>query len=160
MGVDVSKCIDKSVKHYASNNVKHDDKSFLIIYKNHGKFISVKILMLILWILYLVIKLLKCDVSGFPNTSINNVVNTLEDSKISYQIIDVDKDPVIKDFGKINTYSKYLDMSFKNINNINYIVLNNLEIEIKKEYQNNNYLNYYTKYKLINLLERRMLNEI
>lgn len=105
-------------------------------------------------------KVLKCDVSGFPNTSINNVVNTLEDSKISYQIIDVDKDPVIKDFDKINTYSKYLDMSFKNINNINYIVLNNLEIEIKKEYENNNYLYYYTKYKLIKLLERRMLNEI
>lgn len=37
-GVDVSKSINKSVKHYTSNDVKHDDKSFLIIYKNHGKF--------------------------------------------------------------------------------------------------------------------------
>lgn len=40
--------------------------------------------------------------------------------------------------------------NIKNLNNINYIVLNNLEIEIKKEYENNNYLYYYTKYKLIN----------
>ena len=60
-------------------------------------------------------KVLKGDVSGFPDTSINKVVNILEDAKISYQIIDVDKDPVIKDFCKINTYSKYLDMSFKNL---------------------------------------------
>lgn len=50
-------------------------------------------------------KVLKGDVSGFPDTSINKVVNTLEDANISYQIIDVDKDPVIKDYGKINTYS-------------------------------------------------------
>ncbi len=39
----------------------------------------------------------------------------MEGAKISYQIIDVDKDPVIKYFGKINTYSKYLDMSVKNL---------------------------------------------
>lgn len=43
---------------------------------------------------------------------------------------------------------------------INYIILDNLDIIIKKEYENNNYLYYYTKYKLINLLERRKLNEI
>lgn len=50
----------------------------------------------------------------------------------------------------------------KNLNKyeINYIILNNLDIIIKKEYENNNYLYYYTKYKLINLLERRKLNEI
>lgn len=60
-------------------------------------------------------KVLKGDVSGFPDTSINKVINTLEDAKISYQIIDVDKDPLIKDYGKINTYSKYLDMLFKKL---------------------------------------------
>lgn len=43
---------------------------------------------------------------------------------------------------------------------INYIILDNLDIIVKKEYENNNYLYYYTKYKLINLLERRKLNEI
>lgn len=53
-------------------------------------------------------------------------------------------------------YTFYEDkLIYKNIKN-----LNNLEIEIKKEYENNNYLYYYTKYKLIKLLERRMLNEI
>ena len=41
-------------------------------------------------------KVLKGDVSGFPDTSINKVVNILEDAKISYQIIDVDKNLVIR----------------------------------------------------------------
>lgn len=48
----------------------------------------------------------------------------------------------------------------RKLNNINYIILDNLDIIVKKEYENNNYLYYYTKYKLINLLERRKLNEI
>ena len=114
-GVDVSKSIDKSVKHYTSNDVKHDDKSFLIIYKNHGKFYQCKNIDAYIMNTLFGYKVWKGDVSGFPDTAINKVINTLEDAKISYQIIDVDKDPLIKDFGKINTYSKYLDMSFKNL---------------------------------------------
>ena len=46
-----------------------------------------------------------------------------------------------------------------NKHEINYIILNNLDIIIKKEYENNNYLNYYFKVNLINILERRLLNE-
>ena len=42
---------------------------------------------------------------------------------------------------------------------INYIILYNLDIIVKKEYENNNYLNYYFKINLINILERRLLNE-
>lgn len=38
----------------------------------------------------------------------------------------------------------------RKLNNINYIILDNLDIIVKKEYENNNYLYYYTKYKLIN----------
>lgn len=49
----------------------------------------------------------------------------------------------------------------KNLNKyeINYIILNNLDIIVKKEYENNNFLNYYFKVNLINILERRLLNE-
>lgn len=49
----------------------------------------------------------------------------------------------------------------KNLNKyeINYIILDNLDIIVKKEYENNNYLNYYFKVNLINILERRLLNE-
>ena len=46
-----------------------------------------------------------------------------------------------------------------NKHEINYIILNNLDIIVKKEYENNNYLNYYFKINLINILERRLLNE-
>ena len=46
-----------------------------------------------------------------------------------------------------------------NKHEINYIILNNLDIIIKKEYENNNYLNYYFKVNLINILERRLFNE-
>ena len=46
-----------------------------------------------------------------------------------------------------------------NKHEINYIILNNLDIIIKKEYENNNYINYYFKVNLINILERRLLNE-
>ena len=60
-------------------------------------------------------KVLNGDVCGFPDTTLNKVLNTLNDSKISYQIIDVDKDPVIKDFGKINSYSKYLQKALESI---------------------------------------------
>lgn len=69
---------------------------------------------------------------------------------------------LIKKNNKYYTFyeDKLIYKNIKNLNNINYIVLDNLEIEIKKEYENNNYLYYYTKYKLINLLERRKLNEI
>ena len=42
---------------------------------------------------------------------------------------------------------------------INYIILDNLDIIVKKEYENNKYLNYYFKINLINILERRLLNE-
>ena len=42
---------------------------------------------------------------------------------------------------------------------INYIILDNLDIIVKKEYENNYYLNYYFKVNLINILERRLLNE-
>ena len=41
----------------------------------------------------------------------------------------------------------------------NYIILDNVDIIVKKEYENNNYLNYYFKINLINILERRLLNE-
>lgn len=48
----------------------------------------------------------------------------------------------------------------KKLININYIILDNLEIIDKKEYENNNYMYYYLKVKLINAIERRLLNEI
>lgn len=60
-------------------------------------------------------KVLKDGLCGFPDNSLAKVLNTLEDIKISYQIIEVDKNPVIKDFDKLNNYPKYLDLALKNL---------------------------------------------
>ena len=60
-------------------------------------------------------KVLKDGLCGFPDNSLSKVLNTLEDAKISYQIIEVDKNPIIKDFDKLNNYLKYLDLALKNL---------------------------------------------
>lgn len=49
-------------------------------------------------------KTYKC---GFPDSSITKITNKLCDLKISYQIIYRGKNPYVKDFKKINQYSKY-----------------------------------------------------
>ena len=49
-------------------------------------------------------KTYKC---GFPDSSITKITNKLSDLKISYQIIYRGRNPFVKDFKKINQYSKY-----------------------------------------------------
>ena len=41
-------------------------------------------------------KVLKDGLCGFPDNSLSKVLNTLEDAKISYQIIEVDKIPLLR----------------------------------------------------------------
>ena len=90
-------------------------KSCLVLYKNHGKFYKLRGMDAYIMNMLFDYKVLNGDVCGFPDTTLNKVLNTLNDSKISYQIIDVDKEPVIKDFGKINTYHKYLEKALESI---------------------------------------------
>ena len=49
-------------------------------------------------------KTYKC---GFPDSSLEKVTNKLNDLKISYQVIYRGKNPHVKDYNKINQYSKY-----------------------------------------------------
>lgn len=49
-------------------------------------------------------KTYKCS---FPDSSITKITNKLSDLKISYQIIYRGRNPHVKDFKKINQYSKY-----------------------------------------------------
>lgn len=51
------------------------------------------------------------DKCGFPDNSINKIINELSDKKISFQIIYHDKDPQIHDFRNINTYQEYYESS-------------------------------------------------
>lgn len=54
-------------------------------------------------------KLTKRDTTGFPETELIKITNTLEDKKISYQVIYKDKDPVVKDYSNLNNYYKILN---------------------------------------------------
>lgn len=71
-------------------------KSFLILYKNHGKFYQCRDMDAYIMNLLFGYKVLKDGLCGFPDNSLSKVLNTLEDAKISYQIIEVDKNPTIK----------------------------------------------------------------
>ncbi len=91
------------------------EKRFLIIIKTRGKFYNVNgddayIIHRLLG--YKVLDSKKC---GFPDSAINRVINKLEENKISYQIIETNKDPVIKDFKKINNYNKAREEALKSL---------------------------------------------
>ena len=49
-------------------------------------------------------KTYKC---GFPDSSLIKIIDRLDEFKISYQIIYRGKNPHVKDYKKINQYSKY-----------------------------------------------------
>ena len=87
----------------------------MIFYKNRGKFYQCKNTDAYIMNLLFGYKVLKDGLCGFLDNSLSKVLNTLEDAKISYQIIEVDKNPIIKDFDKLNNYPKYLDLALKNL---------------------------------------------
>ena len=57
---------------------------------------------------YKVIKGRKC---GFPDNALNKVLEKLDDYKISYQIIYTDKNPIVKDYKKLNNYEAFYTKS-------------------------------------------------
>lgn len=57
-------------------------------------------------------KTYKC---GFPDSSLTKITNKLSDLKISYQIIYRGRNPFVKDFKKINQYSKYKLISLQKL---------------------------------------------
>lgn len=95
--------------------MNEDKKTAIVFYKNKGKFYNyVGIDSYIMFHLF-GYKVLKNNKGGFPDVAFNRVVNTLEDKKINYQIIYQDKDPVKKDFKKLNNYEKYLNIALDNM---------------------------------------------
>ena len=99
------------------------DKSFVVIYKQGGKFYDVYGYDAFIFNLIFDFKILekvskdkKTYKCGFPDNSLNKIINKLEDNKISYQIISRDKDPIVKDYKKINKYSKFKDDAIKKNN--------------------------------------------
>ena len=54
---------------------------------------------------------------GFPESALIKVINTIEDKKIDYQIINKDGNDVIKKYGNFNNYNKILKqaLEYRNI---------------------------------------------
>lgn len=75
-------------------------------------------------------KILEGGKVGFPESVLNKIINILEDNKISYMVIYIDKSPLVKDFKNLNNYEVYKNKAIKKldyvdkvnkINLINYI---------------------------------------
>ena len=90
--------------------VSEDTQKYIIITQSSGKFFEVygyDAFMFGYLFNYKVLqngKIYKC---GFPDSSLTKITNKLSDLKISYQIIYRGRNPFVKDFKKINQYSKY-----------------------------------------------------
>lgn len=101
---------------------KSDSKTFLMIYKTQGKFYNTYGIDAYIMNYFFNYKVLNDNKSGFPDNAINKVIEKLEGEKISYQIIYKDKDPLLKDFKKLNRYHLLIDNIKK-------------EVELKKRYE-------------------------
>ncbi len=77
---------------------------------------------------------------GFPNNSFNKVVNTLDEKKVNYIIID--NDEIKQDFKKLNKYNYYLAKSQNKLTVINIVNEINSKIEDISEEKLYQILNY------------------
>ncbi len=103
-----------------NNNDNKPEKTFVVIYKQPGKFYDVYGYDSLIFNLLFDFKILKKETSkgktfkcGFPDNSLTRIVNKLDEKKISYQIVSRDRDPVVKDYKKINNYLKYKEDAIK-----------------------------------------------
>lgn len=88
--------------------------NYLLIYKSRGLFynaydVDAYILNTIFGYKVLTDKR-KC---GFPESVIEKVKDTLENRKISYRIIYFDKEPIEKNFKKLNKYGEYYNKAIE-----------------------------------------------
>lgn len=87
-----------------------DTQKYIIITQSSGKFFEVygyDAFMFGFLFDYKVLQNGKTYKCGFPDSSLTKITKKLSDLKISYQIIYRGRNPFVKDFKKINQYSKY-----------------------------------------------------
>lgn len=90
--------------------IPEETQKYIIITQSSGKFFEVydyDAFILSYLFNYKVLQNGKTYKCGFPDSSITKITNKLSDLKISYQIIYRGRNPFVKDFKKINQYSKY-----------------------------------------------------
>lgn len=95
---------------FASGGVSEETQKYVIITQSSGKFFEVFGYDAFMFNYLFSYKILQSGMTykcGFPDSSINRIINKLSDLKISYQVIYRGKNPLVKDYKKINQYSKY-----------------------------------------------------
>ncbi len=96
-----------------NDDVKKDVKNYVLIKKGKGKFFTVydtDALIINFLFGYKILPGLKC---GFPDNSLSKVLIKLEDFKISYKVIILDKLVKEKNYKNINDYTKLSIISKK-----------------------------------------------
>ena len=109
-------CLNKSSHR---GGVSEGTQKYVIITQSSGKFFVVfgyDAFMLNYLFNYRILQSGKTYKCGFPDSSINKIINKLNDLKISYQIIYRGKNPLVKDYKKINQYSKYKLIALQKLN--------------------------------------------
>lgn len=98
------------IQKFVSGGVSEDTQKYIIITQSSGKFFEVydyDAFMFNYLFDYKILQNGKTYKCGFPDSSLTKITNKLSDLKISYQIIYRGRNPFVKDFKKINQYSKY-----------------------------------------------------
>ena len=98
------------IQKFVPGGVSEDTQKYIIITQSSGKFFEVydyDAFMFNYLFDYKILQNGKTYKCGFPDSSITKITNKLSDLKISYQIIYRGRNPHVKDFKKINQYSKY-----------------------------------------------------
>ena len=110
---------DRFIQKFASGGVSEDTQKDIIITQSSGKFFEVYDYDAFMFNYLFDYKILQNDKTykcGFPDSSITKITNKLSDLKISYQIIYRGRNPHVKDFKKINQYSKYKLIALQKLN--------------------------------------------
>ena len=74
---------------------------------------------------------------GFPKSVFEKVIDTLNNYKISYQIIYSDSEPIIKDFKKLNKYQYFYNQALKLMTHQNRIelIINKIKNSDEKDFE-------------------------
>lgn len=86
----------------AKNNVK----DVLVLYKNTGKFYNAIGIDAHILNYYFGYRVMDNNKAGFPESAYEKVIQKLEENKISYQVIYTDRNPLVKNYKKLNRYSE------------------------------------------------------
>ena len=113
-----------------------EEKKYLVIRKNKGKFCTVYGDDANIISMFFGYKILEGGKVGFPESVLNKIINTLDDKKKSYMVIYIDKDTLVKYFKKLNNYTKYRDIAISKLDYISKVdkLINKIKNMDKKEF--------------------------